>query len=114
MSTLQINAINDARTGRSPSYRPVSEPLIVADANLQAYRVVHQKTVPLQAYVDRTYLQQGDLATPETRLWTYLSAHAETTVASALLAISSLVPLSFMATDQASGRSIDLCPAKAQ
>jgi hypothetical protein len=63
---------------------PVS--LIVADANLQAYRVVHQQTVPLQAYIDRSYLKPGDLSTSESRMWTFLSLRTETTVASARLA----------------------------
>jgi hypothetical protein len=66
--------------------RHIPASLVLADANLLAYRIVFQKTVPLRAYLDRSYLQPGGLETPETRLWRFLSLHDETTVTSALLA----------------------------
>ncbi len=63
--------------------------VVVADANVQAYRMMFRKTVPLNAYISRSYLHPAS-DYPDSALthgvWTYIGTSRQTTMASILVA----------------------------
>jgi hypothetical protein len=63
--------------------------VVLTDSNLQAYREIFKKQVPLDAYIDRSYGRQqpGTLGDPAlTGAWHYATGTTETSVTSALVA----------------------------
>ncbi len=63
--------------------------VVVADSNIQAYRMIFRKTVPLNAYIDRSYLRPPadyPADAPLHGVWTYVGASGQTTMASITVA----------------------------
>jgi hypothetical protein len=60
--------------------------LVLADSNLQAFREVFHKTVPLSEYVDRSYLARQPANLRSQEIWNIVSQRKDTMLASALVA----------------------------
>jgi hypothetical protein len=60
--------------------------VVVADANLQAYRTIFNQTVSLNSFINRSFIRP-DATDPILKgVWRFISARNETTVTSAILA----------------------------
>jgi hypothetical protein len=68
------------------SHSPERLSLVLADSNLQAFREVFHKTVPLSEYVDRSYLAREPANVRSQGIWNIVSLRRDTTLASALVA----------------------------
>lgn len=63
--------------------------VVVTDSNLEAYRMIFRKTVSLDAYLDRSYLQQAadtQKSLPVQGAWTYVGASGQTSMTSMIIA----------------------------
>lgn len=63
--------------------------IVPADANLQLYRIIFQKTVPLREYLDRSYIRpEATASNPLSQgAWAFIKSTSETTIASSLVAL---------------------------
>lgn len=71
--------------------------IIGSDSGLQAYRQVFQHIVPLQSYLDRSYLRQPapTEGTPDERIWNFIGGRKDTTMSSARVAANLQKALAF-------------------
>jgi hypothetical protein len=62
--------------------------VVVSDSNIQAYRMIFRKTVPLSAYIDRSYLRSASdfpEDSPTHGVWAFLGATGQTSMTSMLV-----------------------------
>lgn len=63
--------------------------VVVSDSNLQAYRMIFRRTVPLNAYIDRSYLHSASDFPKDALIygaWNYVGATAQTSMTSMIIA----------------------------